>query len=73
MADIVWSRVAERELAALDRGIAARIFEALERFAATGAGDVKTLQGAKGVKRLRVGPFRVRRSHGYGPSRRSSP
>jgi mRNA interferase RelE/StbE len=60
MADVVWSRAAERELAAIDRVVAERVLEALERFAATGAGDVKAVQGATGVKRLRVGDYRVR-------------
>ncbi len=60
MADILWSRAAERELASLDRVVAGRVLEAVERFAASGTGDVKALQGAKGVKRLRVGDYRVR-------------
>ena len=40
------------------RSIAKTIVAKLERYAATGAGDVKTLVGRPG-KRLRVGDFRV--------------
>ena len=51
---------AQRELARLDRGEAARILRSLENFAATGRGDVKALKGAlKGRYRLRVGKWRV--------------
>ncbi len=37
-----------------------RIFTALHRFAETGEGDVKKLQGESGELRLRVGDYRVR-------------
>ncbi|MGA2133030.1 MAG: type II toxin-antitoxin system RelE/ParE family toxin [Bryobacteraceae bacterium] len=36
------------------------ILAAIHRLAETGVGDVKTLQGMPGEKRLRVGDFRVR-------------
>jgi mRNA interferase RelE/StbE len=60
MAQVVWSPAAERELGKLDPPVAARLLDAVERFAETGHGDVKTLVGEKGVKRLRVGSYRVR-------------
>jgi mRNA-degrading endonuclease RelE of RelBE toxin-antitoxin system len=48
-------------LAALDKGIARRIKHAVERFAGTGAGNVKRLQGIDPPEyRLRVGDWRVR-------------
>src|SRR4051794_15179795 len=48
-------------MAALDKGIARRIKQAAERFAETGAGSVKKLQGIYPPSyRLRVGDDRVR-------------
>ena len=45
----------------LDKGIARRVKQAVERFADTGAGDVKRLQGIDPPEdRLRVGDYRVR-------------
>ena len=40
------------------RADAARIIEKIERYAETGAGDVKQLQGSSAL-RLRVGDYRV--------------
>jgi mRNA-degrading endonuclease RelE of RelBE toxin-antitoxin system len=37
-----------------------RIFAALHRFAETGEGDIKKLQGDSGDLRLRVGDYRIR-------------
>lgn len=37
-----------------------RILTALHRFAETGEGDVKKLQGDSGKLRLRVGDYRIR-------------
>jgi mRNA-degrading endonuclease RelE of RelBE toxin-antitoxin system len=37
-----------------------RIFAALHRFAQTGVGDIKRLQGEANELRLRVGDYRVR-------------
>jgi mRNA-degrading endonuclease RelE of RelBE toxin-antitoxin system len=46
---------------ALDKGIARRVKQAVERFADTGAGNVKRLQGIDPPEyRLRVGDYRVR-------------
>ena len=49
------------QMAALDKGIARRVKQAVERFAAMGAGNVKRLQGFRPAGyRLRVGEYRVR-------------
>jgi len=49
------------ELAAPDKGTARRVKQAVERFAETGAGSVKKLQGIDPPEyRLRVGDYRVR-------------
>jgi mRNA-degrading endonuclease RelE of RelBE toxin-antitoxin system len=46
---------------ALDKGIARRVKQSVERFAETGAGNVKQLQGIDPPEfRLRVGDYRVR-------------
>jgi len=37
-----------------------RIFAALQKFAETGAGDIRRLQGVETDLRLRVGDYRVR-------------
>ena len=48
-------------MAALDRGTARRVKQAVERFADTGAGNVKRLHGVDPPEyRLRVGDYRVR-------------
>jgi mRNA interferase RelE/StbE len=44
----------------LERETATRVFAALLRFAETGEGDVKKLQGSSDDLRLRVGDYRVR-------------
>ena len=48
-----------RDFDGLDRITQLRVTAALERFAATGHGDVKRLQGRPGEFRLRVGKWRV--------------
>jgi mRNA interferase RelE/StbE len=55
----ILSRGAQRDLGRLDRVVAARIVRAIERYAATGHGDVKRLQGRGDEMRLRVGDWRV--------------
>jgi mRNA interferase RelE/StbE len=56
-----WTDLALEDLAALDKGIARRVKQAVERFAETGAGNVKKLQGIDPPEyRLRVGDYRVR-------------
>ena len=48
-----------RDFDALDRLVQVRVTAALERFASTGHGDVKKLQGRPNDFRLRVGKWRV--------------
>jgi mRNA-degrading endonuclease RelE of RelBE toxin-antitoxin system len=59
--EIEWTGTALEDMAALGKGIARRVKESIERFAETGAGSVKRLQGIDPSEfRLRVGDFRVR-------------
>jgi len=59
--DIEWSEQSLDDMSALDKEMARRVKQAVERFAATGAGNVKRLQGIKPPEfRLRVGEYRVR-------------
>ena len=61
MKPIEWTEPAIQDMAALDRGMARRVKAAVERFAETGAGNVKRLQGIDPPEyRLRVGNWRVR-------------
>ena len=60
MRKIAWSERARADIRRLDRDTAMRIFAALLRFAETGEGDIKKLQGESGELRLRVGDYRVR-------------
>lgn len=61
MREIEWTETALDDMAALDKGIARRVQQTVERFAATGAGNVKKLQGIDPPEfRLRVGDWRVR-------------
>ena len=47
-------------MAALDKGIAHRVKKTVERFADSGAGNVKKLQGIEPPEyRIRVGDYRV--------------
>lgn len=43
--EIAWTEAAIADMAALDKGTARRVKNAVERFAATGAGNVKKLHG----------------------------
>jgi len=59
--EIEWTETALEHMAALDKGIARRVKQVVERFADTGAGNVKRLQGVDPPEyRLRVGDYRVR-------------
>jgi mRNA interferase RelE/StbE len=59
--EVEWTETALDDMAALDKGIARRVKQAVERFADTGAGNVKRLQGIDPPEyRLRVGDYRVR-------------
>ena len=57
--DIFWSGPARRDLRRLGREDAARVLDALDRFAESGHGDVRPLQGPGRRWRLRVGDVRV--------------
>jgi mRNA interferase RelE/StbE len=57
---IDWTEPARADVRRLDRDTAMRIFAALHRFAESGDGDVRKLQGQSGELRLRVGDYRVR-------------
>lgn len=59
--EIEWTETALEDMAGLDKGIARRVKQAVERFAETGAGNVKRLQGIDPPEfHLRVGDYRVR-------------
>lgn len=59
--EIEWTGSALEDLAALDKGIARRVKHSVERFAETGTGNVKKLQGIHPPEfRLRCGDYRVR-------------
>ena len=61
MREVEWTETALEHMAVLDKGVARRIKQAVERFAGTGAGNVKKLQGINPPEyRLRVGDYRVR-------------
>lgn len=58
---IEWTEAALQDLAGLDKGIARRVKQSVERFAEMGAGDVKRLRDIDPPEfRLRVGDYRVR-------------
>jgi hypothetical protein len=58
---VVVSTQAQADLAALDRPVSLRIAGAIQRFATTGAGNVRGLHGIHPPEfRLRVGDWRVR-------------
>ncbi|MBI4540069.1 MAG: type II toxin-antitoxin system RelE/ParE family toxin [Gemmatimonadetes bacterium] len=58
---VAWRPRAEKDLQKLPLTAQHRIVEAIDRFAATGHGDVKKLAGADPPEwRLRVGDYRVR-------------
>ncbi len=59
--EIVWTETSLNDMAALDKAIARQVKRSVERFAATGAGNVKRLQGIDPPEhRLRSGDYRVR-------------
>ena len=57
---IDWTAPARADVRRIDRPNAMRILTALHRFAETGEGDIKKLQGDSEELRLRVGDYRVR-------------
>jgi len=60
MRKISWSEEARADVRRIDRKTAMRIFTAIQRFAESGAGDIKELKGQAGEFRLRVGDYRIR-------------
>ena len=61
MRQIEWTEAAIADMAALDKGIARRVKQSVERFAATGAGNTKRLTDIQPPQyRLRVGGYRIR-------------
>ncbi len=59
--EIEWTETALADITGLDKGIARRVKQSIERFAETGAGNVKRLQNIHPPEfRLRVGDYRVR-------------
>lgn len=61
MKHVEWAGTALDDMAALDKGTARRIRQAIERFATVGAGNVKRLQGIDPPEyRLRIGDYRIR-------------
>ena len=58
MKRIVWTEAARADVRALDKPNAMRVLSALHRFAESGVGDVKALQGREEL-RLRIGDYRL--------------
>lgn len=58
MKRIVWTEPAKADVRRLDKPTAMRILAALHRFADSGEGDVKALQGREEL-RLRIGDYRL--------------
>jgi mRNA interferase RelE/StbE len=56
---IVWTEAAQADVRALDKPTAMRILSALHRFAESGVGDVKALQGKWEELRLRISDYRL--------------
>ena len=60
MRQIVWTAPARADVRRIDRATAMRILTALHRFAESGEGDIKKLQGDSGELRFRIGDYRLR-------------
>ena len=58
MKRIVWTEPAKADVRRLDKPAAMRILATLHRFADSGEGDVKALQGREEL-RLRIGDYRL--------------
>ena len=59
--EIEWTETALADMADLDKGIARRVKQSVERFAETGAGNIKRLKDIDPPEFcLRVGDYRVR-------------
>ena len=57
--NVVWSRGAQAQVAAIDRETALGILHAIDEYLTTGVGDVKKLRPPRQELRLRVGDYRV--------------
>jgi mRNA interferase RelE/StbE len=55
---ILWTEAAKADVRSFSKPVAMQILFALHRFAESGAGDVKALQGREEL-RLRVGDYRL--------------
>jgi mRNA interferase RelE/StbE len=55
---IVWTDLAKGDVRNLSKPVAMQIFSAFLRFAESGVGDVKALQGREEL-RLRIGDYRL--------------
>ena len=60
MKRIIISDEAKTDIRAIPQHIAMNILTAIHRLAESNSGDVKTLKGNAGEKRLRIGDYRVR-------------
>ena len=58
MKRISWTERAKADVRALDKPTAMRVLSGLHRFAQTGSGDVKALQGEEEM-RLPIGDYRL--------------
>jgi mRNA interferase RelE/StbE len=56
---VQWQPAAIRDLVAMDRQMAQRVRDTVRRYAETGQGSVKRLQGVTRQWRLRVGDWRA--------------
>ncbi len=59
MKRIAWTEQARADPRSVDKGTALRILHALHRFAESGAGDIKALQGDVEELRLPAGDYRL--------------
>ena len=59
MKRIAWTEQAKADIRGVDRATAMRILHTLHRFAESGTGDVKALQGEMEELRLRAGDYRL--------------
>ena len=58
MKRILWTEPAKADVRSVDKPTAMRVLAGLHRFAETGEGDVKRLQGREEL-RLRIGDYRI--------------
>jgi mRNA interferase RelE/StbE len=56
---IAWTEQAKSDIRSLDKSAAMPILYALHRFAESGTGDIKALQGDVEEMRLRAGDYRL--------------